>query len=318
MSRVLVTGATTPIGMSIVRGLSDAGAELVLGVAGPDESRLEPWSDRVRFVAFDLTRSREAWALMFGPGAELRIDTVVHTALHRSASDFGRRVRALNVGSTRELLHLSERHPTVRRFVQRSFVDVYRIRAEEPTILEEDHPVELSPKTPQWIRDRVEADLSVCVRMGMSRLSVAVLRAAECLAPSSGSQLYDFFRARVCLRPLGFDPILNLASPDDIARAVSLAVSSNVNGVFNIPGRDTLPLSEAIRLAGRPDVPVPGSILAPWYRLRGALADSEFRYDQNASRFHYGGVLSGRRAKEVFGYEPRTSMDWDAIRRMRP
>ncbi|MBI4816608.1 MAG: NAD-dependent epimerase/dehydratase family protein [Deltaproteobacteria bacterium] len=314
---MLVTGATTPIGQAIVQGLGDAGVELVLGVAGPDENlSLVPRRKGVELVGADLTRPRDAWNLIFGPALDLRIDTVVHTALHRSAADFGRRVRALNVGSTRELLHLSERHPTIRRFVQRSFAEVYRIRAEEPTILEEDHPLELSPKAPQWIRDRVEADLSVCVRMGMSRLSIAVLRAAECLAPSSGSQLFDFFSGRVCLRPLGFDPMLNVLSPSDLARAVALAVGSSENGIFNLPGRDTLPLSEAIRLAGRPDIPLPSAVLAPLYRLRGFVSQSEFRYDQNIGRFHFGGVLDGKRAKQTLGYEPRLSVDWVSIRQL--
>ena len=57
------------------------------------------------------------------------------------------------------------------------------------------------------VRDvhRVEADLAVCACIGRSPLVVTVLRCAECFAPSSGSQLWDYLQSRVCLRPMGYD-----------------------------------------------------------------------------------------------------------------
>jgi hypothetical protein len=74
--------------------------------------------------------------------------------------------------------------------------------------------------------------------------------------------------------------------------------------VFNIPGFDTLPLSRLIARAGRRDIPVPGPLLAPLYRLRTRTVGTEFRYDLNTRRFHFGGILDGSRARAALGYEP--------------
>lgn len=68
---------------------------------------------------------------------------------------------------------------------------------------------------------------------------------------------------------------------------------------------DTLPLSSLSALAGRHDVPVPGPLLAPLYRLRTRTVGFEFRYDLNARRFHTRGILDGSRALAALGYRPR-------------
>jgi UDP-glucose 4-epimerase len=144
-----------------------------------------------------------------------------------------------------------------------------------------------------------------CARIGTDGLAIAVLRCAEILAAGTGSQLWDYLGSRICLRPLGFDPMINVLSVDDALDAILCALASDARGVFNIPGFDTLPLSSLIALAGRHDVPVPGPLLAPLYRLRTRTVGFEFRYDLNARRFHTGGILDGSRALTALGYRPR-------------
>jgi len=169
--------------------------------------------------------------------------------------------------------------------------------------------LDFEPSSPQWVRDRVEADLTVCAHLG-SPLSIAVLRCAEILAPASGSQLWDYLSSRVCLRPLGFDPMLNVLSPEDAATAVIAALHSRGAGAFNIPGLDTLPLSRAIAESLRTDIPIPGPLMAPLYGLRRRLAGFDFRYDMNVRRFHFGGVVDGTHARDALGYRPRVEVSW--------
>jgi UDP-glucose 4-epimerase len=256
---------------------------------------------------------------MGGLARDLGITAVVHGAWHRRAGDAGRRIRQLNVDSTRELLRLAEDHPTVRRFVLRSYAEIYRIEADEPVLITEDHPLRLSSRMPQVQRDRLESDVLVCMRMGMSRLSIAVLRFAEILAPDSGSQLFDYLSSRVCFRPIGFDPMISLLTIDDAVRATVAALRPAAEGgdapqgIFNIAGKDVLPLSRAIALCHRVSFPVPGPFLGPLYGLRALALRADFRYDLNALRFRMSGVLDGRRARAALGYEPRTPIDWEAI-----
>lgn len=304
---VLVTGATTPFGRAIVDrllGRSEVGHVLAVGAehGGPC---LPSDGARFHYEQVDLTRPRSVHDLLYGPARTCRIDTVLHGVLHRAVADRGERIHAINVDATRLLVQACARHPEIRRFVLRSGGEVYALRADEPNLIDEDHPLAFEAGAPQWLRDRVEADLVTCAQIGTAGLAIAVLRCAEILAAGTGSQLWDYLGSRICLRPLGFDPMINVLSVDDALDAVTRALVSDARGVFNIPGFDTLPLSSLIALAGRRDVPVPGPLLAPLYRLRTRTVGFEFRYDLNVRRFHTGGILDGTRARAALGYQPR-------------
>ena len=311
---VLITGASTPLGRALVRALlDDPRVETILAVAA-EPRWTGPSAHKLTYLQEDLTRTRSIRRLVFGPARDLNVRVIVHGALHRSPTDQGPKVRALNVESTCDLLRLAERHPTINRFVFRSYAEVYRVRPDVGALIGEENALELSAQMPQAVRDRVEADLTVCTRMGMvPRLSVAVLRLAEILAPHSGSQLYDYLSSRVCFVPLGFDPMLQVLSLDDAVRALHLAIHSSAQGVFNVPGADALPLSSAIALAGRAGVPVPGPLLGPLYGARSLLRGKSFSYGLNRYRLHFSGVLDGTRAAEVLGYRPLYPIAWNEL-----
>jgi UDP-glucose 4-epimerase len=309
MSRVLVTGAATSVGRALVTALlADPEVELVLAVDLEPSGAAD--TPRLRNLQVDLARPRDIRTLLYGPTRDFAVDTVVHAALHRSPTHGGRRAHALDVESTRELLRLGEHHPTLRRFVYRSSAEVYHAGADAVEIMDEEHPLELGPRAPQWVRDRVEADLAVLAHAGLSPLRILVLRCAEIFAADAVSQLFDYVRSRVCFRPLGYDPMVELLSVQDATRALVAATRSDAEGVMNIPGADVLPLSRVIEKCRRIDVPVPSMLLAPLYRLRTLALGTEFRYDMNAARFHFGVVLDGSRARETLGYEPRFPVWW--------
>lgn len=314
MSGFLVSGATTPLGEAVIRELCKRFPKakiLAIGYEPKKAAGVLTVLPGVTYRQVNLVRSRRVRSLLFGQARDLGIETVLHLATHRRASVEGRRVHALNVESTRELLHLCEAHPTIRRFVYRSFAAVYDVAADRADVLAEDHPLNLSPLAPQWIRDRVAADLIVCTQMGMSELEIVTLRCAECVAPGIGSQIYDFLQSRVCMRPLGYDPMLNLLSMEDLSNAIVAATTAD-QGIYNVPGFDTLPLSSLIARWGRVDLRLPGPVLSPLYRLRRATLGSDFRYGLNRWRFHFSAVLDGRRAANGLGYTPSVPLRWPA------
>ena len=304
----MITGATTAIGRALVEELlDDAGTERVIAV-GAEPTRGVESDGRVVRLRVDLRRERSIRELVFGPVREHGITTVIDMATHRAASALGS--YALNVEETRRLMHFVERVDSVERFVYRSFGDVYRARSDLPAIIDEDHPLRIGPGVPQYVLDRVEADLAVCARMGMSRIGIVVLRMAECLAPEAGSQLWDYLQSRVCMRPLGFDPMINLMSAEDAGAALALAAKSRAQGIFNIPGFDTLPLSRILERFGRTEVAVPSPLMRPAYALRRATLGADFHWSLAEDRLRYGFVLDGQRASEVLGYAPRHPVHW--------
>lgn len=310
---VLVTGAAAPIGERLVRTLLEdpaIGHVLAVGARPLEEALPFAHASRLTYLQVDLTRERRVHDMLFGPARDLGVEVVVHTAMSSTASEQGSRIHALNVDATLQLMKLCERHPTIRRFVLKSYAEVYQVQHDLPVLIGEDHPLNLSQNAPQYVRDRVEADLHACVRMGLSPLQIVVLRCAEILAPGTGSQLFDYLESPVCLRPMGYDPMLNVMSLKDAVEALHLAVRAREQGVFNIPGHDTLPLALAIRKWGRVGIPVPGAWLTPLYRWRRQLRGHDFSYGMNRRRFHYSGVLDGRRAREVLGYLPSAPIEW--------
>jgi UDP-glucose 4-epimerase len=318
MMSVLVTGVATPIGDALVRRfLADTRIGHVLAVdpLPPDQALTVPQGPRLSYVQVDLTRSRQVHDLLFGVARDRNVEVVVHLAQHRRVRLEGRRARRLNVEALRSLLDLSERHPTIRRVVVKSYAEIYRVSLDLPVLVSEDHPLDLAPDAPQWVRDRVEADLTACARMGLSEAEIIVLRCAEALAPGTGSQLYDLLQAPVAFRPAGFDPMINVATIADLVDALGRATTGSGEGVFNIPGYDTLPLSMAIRRWGTRQIALPGPMIAPLYDLRHRVLGADFSYGMNRRRMHYGLVLDGTRARLKLGYEPRHPVAWPGPRR---
>jgi len=313
MKAVLVTGATTPVGERLVRSLiADTRVKHVIavGLEPREEAAPLPFGNRLTYVQADLTRGRKVRELLFGPARDLGVEVVVHLSQHRDPNAWGKRVHRVNVEALRSILDLAHRHPTIRRVVVRSFAVVYKVSMDLPVFVTEDHPLNLGAGAPQYVRDRVEADLTACARMGLSNAEIVVLRCAEALAPGTGSQLFDFLEAPVALRPMGFDPMLNVATIADMVCAIEAATHGSGEGVFNIPGFDTLPLSAACQKWGVPSLPVPGPMVHRLYSLRRRLVGSQFRYGLNRRRLHFGLVLDGTRAREELGYVPSHPVDW--------
>ncbi len=318
MRSVLVTGAGSPLGQQLIASLlADTRVRHVLAV---DSRAIDPnlpfaHSGRLTWQSIDLRRARKVRELLFGPARDLDVEVVVHLSEHISPYGTGRSVYAQNVEALRSILELSDRHPSIRRLVVKSHAVVYKVSLDLPVQVTEDHPLNLDPRAPQYVRDRVEADLTACARMGLVDCEIVVLRCAEAMAPGHGSQLWDYLNGPVVFRPLGFDPMVNVAHPNDLVAAVELATHGSGEGVFNVPGHDTLPLTEAVRKLGAPSVPLPSELLRPLYGLRHWATGSEFRFGIHRSQMHLGLVLDGERAHKVLGYTPRNPVAWTRTRR---
>ncbi len=308
---VLVTGASSPLGEQVVlQLLKDSRVSHIVAVADKGMPISIPDNPRITHTQIKFKSQRQLHTLLFGIALDKRVQVVVHTSQAEQANREGESVHAHNVESLRALIKFAERHPTINRVVIRSSGAVYQVQRDLPALISEDHPLNMASGAPQWVRDRVEADFTACARMGLSTLQVVVLRMAEILAPGCGSQMYDYLDASVCLRPIGFDPMLNFLSLEDAAQAFQHAVHNREQGVFNIPGADTLPLTEVIAMWGKPSVAMTEFGIYWAYKVRQYLRGGQFRYGMNRRRFHYSGVLDGCRAMKVLRYVPSHSIDW--------
>ena len=87
--RVLVIGAGAPIGEALVRVLlDDDRVSHVLAATGhPADSFPIEGREGLTVRSVDITRNRQLHHLLFDTAKGLNIDTVIHTAMHSSATD---------------------------------------------------------------------------------------------------------------------------------------------------------------------------------------------------------------------------------------
>ena len=197
MRRVLITGASTPLGEILIdRLFNDYMVECIFALCDKGHPLSMQESDRLKIFELSMRKQRRVSNLLFGPARDAGIDTLVHTAKVQSAYKEGAAVHKYNVEVLRSILDIAERHPTIKRVVLCSGSEVYQVQRDLPSLIAEQHPLNMNEGAPQWICDRVEADVMACTRMGLSKLNIAVLRMAEILAPGAGSQFFDYLQYR--------------------------------------------------------------------------------------------------------------------------
>jgi len=300
----MVTAATTSLGQHVVRRLAERGRVVtVRSSREPAPPAGEPES-----CVADLTHTDDVRRVVGGLAAQMNVDTIVHLG---SSGMHAEQPGASHATSTRLLLDAAERTASVRSFVLRSTAEIYRARSDDPVIVDERHPLDFSTQPTPRQRDWLEADVTASQRMANASLRIAILRLSEVLAPDIDSDLLDYLRLPVLLRPMGFDPMINLLSIGDAAQAVALAAESTARGIFNVGGADTLPLSELMHRLKSASWAIPGAFIDSMYAL------SKHKRGHSAALralLHYGRVLDGRAAMEAFGYRPTHPVAWERMR----
>lgn len=220
-----LTAPKPPLDHMICRTLLAGGFTRVVCVYGASETTSVQHIDHVQCVRADFSSYRSLRDLLSSQALR-DVDTVVHVL-----SEEGDTRAAI---ATRELLQLAEEQPVMQRFVLRSVARLYRTDSREPALIDEQHALDWA-RIPRGLWAAAEADFTVCERIGSSRLHLLVLRCADVLPPLRDGPLHAYLSSRVCLRPLGYDPMLNVLSLEDLARALSLAAVSGGSGIYNIP-----------------------------------------------------------------------------------
>jgi UDP-glucose 4-epimerase len=103
---------------------------------------------------------------------------------------------------------------------------------------------------------------------------------------------------------LGFDPRLQFIHERDGLEVLWRTTLGDHGGTFNVAGAGVMTLSQAIRRAGRPSLPLPHPA-APWIgQALRRLGVADFSSEQ--IRFlSYGRVVDTTRMRDVLGFTPR-------------
>jgi UDP-glucose 4-epimerase len=300
---VLVTGVGGELGGRLLARLgNNPDFDRIIGVdTTPPRKTVLHRLGRAEFVRADIRNPLIAKVL-----ADAKVDTVVHasTTCHPAGPARRGAIKEINVIGTMRLLAACQRSAWVRKLVVKSTAAVYGAGARSPAVFTEDS--ELIPSsTSGYAKDAVEMEGYV---RGLARrrpdITVTTARFTNLIGPDVDTVLSRYFALPVVPTVLGYDARLQLLHSSDALAVLETATLEDKPGVFNVGSDGVLTLSQAIRRAGRVELPVPRAVIPSIAKmLRGARV-VDFSEDQ-VRLLNYGRVVDTARLKQDFGYRPR-------------
>ena len=295
---VLVTGAARTTGRRLVGALAEE-PEVERVVAVDDQEPEQPFPAKVEHLAVDL-RSPALVRTVESAG----IDTCVHLGVTAEPRAAGGRatMKERNVLGTMQLLAAAYHAPDLRRLVLKSTTAVYGSAAGDPAVWTES----MSHETPRHGFGRDAIEVEDYVRSFDRRrpgVSVTVLRLANQVGPTVDNPLTRYFELPVCPTVFGFDPRLQFLHEEDTAEVLLRAtMGPAVPGTFNVAGDGVVLLSQAIRIAGKPPLPIPEPLVNRVAELVGRTVDSS---PEQVRFLQYGRVADTSAAAEQLGFLPK-------------
>jgi nucleoside-diphosphate-sugar epimerase/1-acyl-sn-glycerol-3-phosphate acyltransferase len=304
--RILVTGAARSTGRRLVAAL--AAQRRVARVLAVDDLPLpEGLPDKVEPIQASLDDPALIEALQSSG-----VDTLVHLGVSAEPRAMGGRavMKEHNVLGTMQLLAAAYHAPDLRRLVLKSTTAVYGSTPSDPAMWTEGMPHE-APYS-GFGKDAIEVEDYVrSFDRRRPEVTVTILRLANQVGPTVSNPLTRYFALPACPTVLGFDPRLQFLHESDTERVLERAVlGPAVRGTFNVAGDGVVLLSQAIRIAGRPPLPIP----EPLVSVAAELLRRSLDFSPEQVRFlQFGRVADTTAARERLGFTPKWSSP-DAFR----
>ncbi len=303
---ILVTGAARSTGRRLVAALAES--ERVARVLAVDNEPLpEGLPDKVEPIQAALDSPALIKALQ-----SAGVDTLVHLGVSAEPQAAGGRavMKERNVLGTMQLLAAAYHAPDLRRLVLKSTTAVYGSTPSDPAMWTEAMPHD-APRS-GFGKDAIQVEDYVRAFDRRRRdVTVTILRLANQVGPTVSNPLTRYFELPTCPTVLGFDPRLQFLHESDTERVLERAVLGRATrGTFNIAGDGVVLLSQAIRIAGKPPLPIPEPLVGVVAELLRRTLD----FSPEQVRFlQFGRVADTSAARSKLGFTPKWSSP-DAFR----
>jgi UDP-glucose 4-epimerase len=295
---VLVTGVSRDLGRRFARVLATTeGIDRVIGV-----DVVPPRGDvgAMSFIRADIRTPVIAKVI-----AKEDVDTVVHMSVIATPGSAGGRLtmKELNVIGTMQLLAACQKAPSVKHLVVKSTSTVYGASSRDPAMFTEEMQPRRNPRS-GFSKDAAEIEGYV---RGFARrrpdVRVAVLRLANVVGPHVVSPMTSYFRLPVIPTVLGYDARMQFVHESDLDRVLELAVTSDVEGTYNVAGDGILMLSQAVRRLQRATLPLPGFAVGQLGSVLRQMRLADFSPEQ-LSFLTFGRGIDTTRMRTELGFEP--------------
>jgi len=303
---ILVTGAARSTGRRLVAALADS--DRVARVLAVDDVPLpEGLPDKVEAIEASLDSPALVKALQ-----SAGVDTLVHLGVSAEPQAAGGRavMKERNVLGTMQLLAAAYHAPDLRRLVLKSTTAVYGSTPSDPAVWNEAMPHE-APRS-GFGKDAIQVEDYVrAFDRRRPDVTVTILRLANQVGPTVSNPLTRYFELPTCPTVLGFDPRLQFLHESDTERVLERAVLGRATrGTFNVAGDGVVLLSQAIRIAAKPPLPIPEPLVWGVAELLRRTLD----FSPEQVRFlQFGRVADTSAARSKLGFTPKWSSP-DAFR----
>src|SRR5436309_10909663 len=296
--RILITGISRFLGGKLAQRLEkDPDVEYIVG-ADLDEPEVD--LDRTEFVRADIRNPQVVKDIQTA-----EVDTVVHLNVVATPTRVSGRpaMKEINVIGAMQLLAACQKAERVRKFVLKSTTAVYGADPRDPAVFTEAMQSRSVPRS-GYMKDSVEIErYARDFSRRRSDIDVTTLRFANFIGPDIETTLTRYFSLPTIPTALGFDPRIQLIHEDDATEVLLRSVREQHPGVYNVAADGVVYLSQAVRLLGKPPLPLVLPLVSPVAGLLRRAAMVDFATDQ--LRFLlYGRVVDNSRMKERFGFEP--------------
>ncbi len=296
---MLITGVGSAIGSGLARRL-EADPE-VEHVAGLDVRRPAAPLGRTKFIAADV-RDPEITTVV--PREE--VDTVVHNQIVRRPGPgmSSRTMHDINVIGTLQLLTACETSPSIRAIVIRGSAGIYGSEPNAPQFFGEEM-ARLFPLRTTFQRDvgEIENYFETYARRHPD-VVCTMLRYQPAIGRGLDTQVTRYLSLPAVPTYLGFDPRIQFVHSEDGLGALSAAVRRPVRGAVNVASPGTIGLTRMIRLARRPQLPIPGPLFGSVTEgmRRAGLAELSPDF---ARLLRYGRAVDTGRLTDEVGFAPQ-------------
>ena len=252
MRRVLVTGASTPLGRGVMARLADrVDVETVIGL-DRHGGVLHSTGSSGRLMSVDAGRALSISDLVDANA----VDTIVHVGMCPSRSGAPISDHADVISTLQVAAVASGRPGPVRTVVAVSSTEVYPASARAPTWRREDELLQPPGRECRRVLALEAEDLLRDVAQHQPHISVGILRLADLAGPRVLSGLSSLLAGAVVPLVPGYDPPVQFLHPYDAVRAIEHAANLELAGTFNVTGDGVVRWRRAARMTGRPTMPV--------------------------------------------------------------
>jgi UDP-glucose 4-epimerase len=300
---VLVTGACRFLGGFLTARLAQnplINRVIAVDAVAPSKDLLRRMG-RAEFVRADIRNPFIAKVIRNGD-----VDTVVHAAAASYSPRSGGRaaLKELNVMGAMQLFAACQKAASVRRVILKSTSEVYGSNPHDPVVFREDTSARRPPGE-GFARDSI--DIEGYAR-GLARrrpdIAVTILRRANMIGPAMDTALSRYLAGPIVATVFGRDPRLQLLHEQDALGALERATMAGKAGTFNVGADGIIMLSQAIRRAGRVQLPLPRAGVWVTDSIRRATGGAQSSREQ-VDYFSFGRVMDTTRMKTELGYSTK-------------